>query len=327
MPALPRRPRGRGPSRRRAYGRSRDRVGSATEDARRASGASPCRDGGPRGPGAVARPGSWRPCAAGPGAWAGLRAELRHGVGAGPRPAPDILGLGSGLPRAVPPTPSWPCSTRSFRACCCRSSCCSGPWRRRPRDTAALAPGAADRHVWSRSTVYRVEPLRCRAPRASDTGRCWWAMPCCRGWCWLLGDVAHAGPCRARLCWLLPLGSLSASAGLATAVGAVAFAPRAPRPPPGVRRWPCSRWATRRGWSPGCCTPADATSDPAGARAFALHRRGLLPAPVAALGLGGIWNAEVVPASRDACWAGSRTGPARPCGRRTAWSARPLGPP
>ena len=44
---------------------------------------------------------------------------------------------------------------------------------------------------------------------------------------------------------------------------------------------------------------ADATTDPAGASAFALHAEGVLPAPVAALGLGGIWNAEVVPASRD----------------------------
>ncbi len=41
-----------------------------------------------------------------------------------------------------------------------------------------------------------------------------------------------------------------------------------------------------------------ATSSGAGARAFALHDEGSLPGPLAALGLGGVWNAEVVPASR-----------------------------
>ena len=40
----------------------------------------------------------------------------------------DALGLGSGLPRAVPPTPSWRCWTRSSPGCCCRSSCSCWPW-------------------------------------------------------------------------------------------------------------------------------------------------------------------------------------------------------
>lgn len=38
--------------------------------------------------------------------------------------------------------------------------------------------------------------------------------------------------------------------------------------------------------------------DPAGVAAFAARGEGLLPAPLAVLGLGGVWNAEVVPASR-----------------------------
>jgi hypothetical protein len=41
-----------------------------------------------------------------------------------------------------------------------------------------------------------------------------------------------------------------------------------------------------------------ATSDPVGARVFALHAEGSVPGPVAALSLGGIWNSEVVPPSR-----------------------------
>lgn len=44
------------------------------------------------------------------------------------------------------------------------------------------------------------------------------------------------------------------------------------------------------------------TGDPAGVAAFAAHGEGLLPAPLAVLGLGGAWNAEVVPASRTG-WA------------------------
>ena len=41
-----------------------------------------------------------------------------------------------------------------------------------------------------------------------------------------------------------------------------------------------------------------ALTDPAGARAFALHAEGAVPAPLAALGLGGIWNSEAVLPSR-----------------------------
>ena len=42
-----------------------------------------------------------------------------------------------------------------------------------------------------------------------------------------------------------------------------------------------------------------ATSDPAGASGVRRAGKGLLPGPLAALGLGGIWNSEVVPATRE----------------------------
>lgn len=42
-----------------------------------------------------------------------------------------------------------------------------------------------------------------------------------------------------------------------------------------------------------------AVSDPAGVAAFSARGEGVLPMPLAALGLGGIWNAEVVPLSRE----------------------------
>ena len=42
-----------------------------------------------------------------------------------------------------------------------------------------------------------------------------------------------------------------------------------------------------------------ALTNPVGADVFALRGEGLLPAPLTALGLGGVWNAEVVPATRE----------------------------
>lgn len=100
------------------------------------------------------------------------------------------------------------------------------------------------------------------------------------------------------LLWLVPLGSLSASAGLATglllvmlaafeggvrrvaAVGAIVVAANAP--------WVVS----------GLLHFFAAGADPDGAAVFALADVGRVPGPLAALGLGGIWNSEVVLDSR-----------------------------
>ena len=107
----------------------------------------------------------------------------------------------------------------------------------------------------------------------------------------------------ARLPVLLLLGSLSASAGLATAVAALAV---------GVRRSDPRRTLVLLGWLLAANAPwlvagvvqsSSATSDPAGAELFATAGEGLLPGPLAALSFGGIWNAEVVPTSRTG-WAG-----------------------
>ena len=98
---------------------------------------------------------------------------------------------------------------------------------------------------------------------------------------------------------LLPLGSLSASAGLASAVTVLVV---------GLARGRARAnavlvalvLASNAPWVlSGLLHAADATTDPAGAGAFALHGEDSLPAPLTALGLGGIWNAEVVPTTRD----------------------------
>lgn len=118
-----------------------------------------------------------------------------------------------------------------------------------------------------------------------------WLLMVCRRW-------PAGGRLPARLPVLLVLGSLSASTGVATAVAALAA---------GWRRRSGRRNAlltvlcvvANLPWLvAGLLHSADATSDGAGARVFAASSEGLLPGPLAAVSLGGIWNTEVVPASR-----------------------------
>lgn len=100
-----------------------------------------------------------------------------------------------------------------------------------------------------------------------------------------------------RIWWLVPLGSLSASAGLVTGVVLVAFA--ATRSPKRLGLLAGLLLAGNAPWLvSGLLHAGDAATDATGARAFALHGEGTSPAPLAALRLGGIWNAEVVPASQ-----------------------------
>ena len=116
---------------------------------------------------------------------------------------------------------------------------------------------------------------------------------------WLVTALALEGAegrPRAR-CWVLvPLGCLSASAGFFTTIGLFLG---------GLGRVRSRRLATLAvaGNAPwvvsGLRHLGAATSDPAGAALFALKDEGALPAPLAALSLGGIWNTEVVPLSRS----------------------------
>ncbi|MEO5662322.1 MAG: hypothetical protein ABIR39_03490 [Nocardioides sp.] len=118
-------------------------------------------------------------------------------------------------------------------------------------------------------------------------------------WLLLVGrrwDVGTRMP--ALLPVLLVLGSLSASTGVATAIAALAG---------GWRRGDARRNAriavlgvvANLPWLvAGLLHSADATSAAEGARVFAASDEGPLPGPLASLSLGGIWNAEVVPATR-----------------------------
>lgn len=96
---------------------------------------------------------------------------------------------------------------------------------------------------------------------------------------------------------LLPLGSLGASAGLATAVLLVVLA-AGRRLRRNVLVLALVLAANAPWLVSGLLHASSATTDATGADAFALNRDGALPGPLAALGLGGIWNAEVVLPSR-----------------------------
>ena len=99
------------------------------------------------------------------------------------------------------------------------------------------------------------------------------------------------------LALLVPLGSLSASAGLATGVALLAATVGSDR-----RRMIGTALlvlAANAPWlASGFLHGAAGRSDPAGAEVFALSDEGSVPGPLAALTLGGIWNSEVVPPSR-----------------------------
>jgi hypothetical protein len=93
------------------------------------------------------------------------------------------------------------------------------------------------------------------------------------------------------------LGSLSASAGIVTAIALLFGAFGGPQ-----RRWAVVAGLVLAANAPwlvaGLLHSGSARSSAAGAATFSLQAEGGVPAPVAALSLGGIWNGDVVPASR-----------------------------
>ena len=95
--------------------------------------------------------------------------------------------------------------------------------------------------------------------------------------------------------FLLPLGSLSASAGLVSAL-VVMVSALGRRPDMVAARLMAGCLAVNAPWLVAGLLHADDALGSAGAQVFGLRGEGSLPAPLSALGLGGIWNSEVVPA-------------------------------
>ena len=119
---------------------------------------------------------------------------------------------------------------------------------------------------------------------------------------WLVVALDDVEPHRGRLPVLVPLllvlGSLNASAGLATALVALTVGGR--RLGRRGTAWlvACVCGANAPWVVAGLVSPATSVSDAAGAFVFGTGDEGLLAGPVAALSFGGIWNVEVVPGSR-----------------------------
>ncbi|MCD6640036.1 MAG: hypothetical protein LT071_09000 [Nocardioides sp.] len=208
----------------------------------------------------------------------------------------DALGVGSALPRTVP--------SDAFVAVL--DEVVPGMVLQKLVLLAALvvAGAGAARLVGSRSLAVQVVAATCMVWNPFVAERLvighW---PVLLGYAvvpWLLllagrWDVGSRMPVALPL--LLVVGSLSASTGLATAVALVAAGARRD-----VRRWlllGALLLAANAPWLvAGLAHAAAATSSAAAAEVYATSGEGWLPGPLAALGLGGIWNAQVVPGTR-----------------------------
>lgn len=210
----------------------------------------------------------------------------------------DALGLGSTLPRAVPSDAVVAVLDESVPGWLLQKAVLLGSLVAAGAGAAAVVPrlslparlAAASVIVWNPFVVERLV-----------IGH--WPLLVAYGVApWLFRAAVRyrrTGERAAPLLWLVPLGSLSPSAGILTAVLLLAAclsrtSPRRMLLPLAVVVAANAPW-----WMAGLLHAADARSSAEAAGVFALSGEGALPAPLAALGLGGIWNAEVVPDSRE----------------------------
>ncbi|WKN50145.1 hypothetical protein [Nocardioides sp. Arc9.136] len=208
---------------------------------------------------------------------------------------PDVWGVGSGLPRAVP----------SDAVVALLDEVVPGAWLQELVLLGALVagglgvrrllPGVPLPAQLVAMTVYQWNPYVAERllighwPVLVGYGVLPWVLVAGRRW-------RETGVVPASLLVLAPLGCLSASAGLATAVALVAVAVGGRRTAPVVL---LALVANLPWLVTGALHAADARTDGTGADVFALGPDGVLPPPLAALALGGTWNAEVVLPSRD----------------------------
>lgn len=210
----------------------------------------------------------------------------------------DALGLGSGLPRAVP----------SDAVIAILDEVVPGMLLQKLLLVLALAAGGVgaarllDRDDEPAGLLVRLVAVTVYGWNALIAERLLMgAWPLLIGYAvlpWLL-DAARRWRAQDRLpralLVLVPLGCLSASAGLATAVAVLAGAA-------GKGRTTKAVLLVAAGNAPwlvaGLLHASSATSDSAAAEVFALRGEGSVPAPLAALTLGGIWNTAVQPEAR-----------------------------
>ena len=211
----------------------------------------------------------------------------------------DFLGLGSGLPRAVPSdlvvalldevVPGMVLQKGMLLGTLVVAG--AGAWR--------LVPGASVLGSLAASTIYVWNPFVIERlgighwPLLMTYAALPWIHLCARQ----LAADRRALP---QLVIWLAFASLSPVGGLVAGLLAVVSVLAS-----GRVAWRAATWtsgvvvAVNAPWAvAGALHGSSSVSDPAGAAVFAAHGEGVLPAWAAVVGLGGIWNAEVVPGSR-----------------------------
>ncbi|WP_126688185.1 hypothetical protein [Nocardioides ferulae] len=234
---------------------------------------------------------------------------------------PDFWGLGSGLPRAVPSdavvavvdevVPGWLLQKAVLLASLVVGGLGAARWL--PPESLSGRLVAVSIYQWNPLVTERLAIGHW--PVLVGYAVLPWLALAARRW-------RRDGGGLPLLLVLVPLGSLSVSAGLATALTLLAFGWR------GRSRGDAALGgllvAGNAPWLvTGLLHTGDATTDRAGAALFALSGSGALPAPLAALGLGGSWNAEVVLPSREGplSWVALGLVTAAVWGGWRAWSA------
>ncbi|MGZ4493071.1 MAG: hypothetical protein ACXVWU_00090 [Nocardioides sp.] len=214
----------------------------------------------------------------------------------------DFLGLGSGLPRAVPSdalvalvdnvVPGAVLERVVLVAALVLAG--TGACRLVSRRSPAAQLAASALYVWNPFVAERL--VIGHWPVLLAYGTLPWVADTANG----LRRGERRFP--ALLLWLA-LAATSASGGVTAGVVALAFGLPGVTSRAGRRRAAAlvsAVLATNAAWlSAGILHAGVAATAPAGATAFAARGEGHLPAPLALLGLGGVWNSEVVPSSRS----------------------------
>ncbi len=213
----------------------------------------------------------------------------------------DFLGVGSALPRAVPSDAVVAVLDEVIPGMILQKVMLLGAligagagMAHLLRDQSRLARAVAvSFYVWSPFVVERL--LLGAWPVLLGYAVLPWVLHGARRW---REGGTRLASLPAALPLLVAVGSLSASAGLVTALALVVTV---------AGRLDWKRWtgllaliiaANAPWWVSGLLHAGSATTDAVAGRLFALADEGFLPGPLAALTGGGIWNSEVVPNSR-----------------------------
>ncbi|MDQ4111681.1 MAG: hypothetical protein M3306_11360 [Actinomycetota bacterium] len=211
----------------------------------------------------------------------------------------DVLGLGSGLPRAVPSDAVIAVLDEVVPGLVLQKLVLMG--------ALVLAGAGAAEVVRDRSLAARLAVVSLTVWSAYVAERLWmghWPMLLAYAavpWLVLAGRrraAGEPGQVERSPVWVLPVllaGSLSASAGIVSAAVLLATGLRPGRRPV---RLLATVAAVNAPWLITGLTHATEAASATGFDVFAL-RGDTLPAPLAAISLGGIWNTSVVPASRE----------------------------